>query len=52
LKKVGLWLLELRKGRPGNGLDWAGIGRWTVTHSTRSPVLRCGHLIQRPQLKH
>jgi hypothetical protein len=34
-------------------MEWAGLhwGR-TVTHSTRSPILRCGHLVQRPQLKH
>jgi hypothetical protein len=48
------WAMAVRaakKRRPGNGLDWAPTGR-TVSHSTRSPVLRCGHLIQRSQLKH
>ena len=48
------WAMAVRAGKKGDrAMDWTGRhwGR-TVTHSTRYPVLRCGHLIQRPQLKH
>jgi hypothetical protein len=43
-------------GLDWTGLDWTGLD-WTALGANGHPlnafpVLRCGHLIQRPQLKH